>query len=54
MVVNRKTAMGVFVYQGEAYYFCDATCKEWFQNDPENYVKPRHPYGLKKSEALAL
>jgi YHS domain-containing protein len=28
-------------YDGKTYYLCSESCKEQFENDPEEYVLPR-------------
>ena len=40
MKVKRATAKHRFDYQGIEYLFCSARCRERFQADPENFLKP--------------
>jgi Cu+-exporting ATPase len=41
MKVRRETAKHRFEYNGQEYLFCGARCRERFQADPENFLKPK-------------
>jgi Cu+-exporting ATPase len=41
MKVKRETARHRFEYKGQEYLFCGARCRERFQADPENFLKPK-------------
>ncbi len=36
MIVDEKSAPAKTSYQGTAYYFCAAHCKEAFEKEPKN------------------
>lgn len=38
MDVKPETAAGKSEYQGQTYYFCSASCKQQFDQAPEQYV----------------
>ena len=38
MQVNEQQAAGTSEYQGETYYFCSASCKQQFDQDPGRYT----------------
>jgi YHS domain-containing protein len=38
MQVNEQQAAGKSEYQGETYYFCSASCKQQFDQNPERYT----------------
>ncbi len=38
MDVDPERAAGRSEYEDETYYFCSATCKERFDQDPQRYV----------------
>lgn len=37
--VRKKLTFWRAIYQGQTFYFCSDTCKEYFQKDPERYIK---------------
>ncbi len=39
MMVNEKTAKLKSDYNGQTYYFCNASCKTTFDKDPAKYTK---------------
>jgi len=39
MKVDPKKAAGQSEYQGKVYYFCSASCKKKFDENPSQYVK---------------
>jgi Cu+-exporting ATPase len=39
MDVDEKKVTQKTLYKGKVYYFCSATCKKTFDNEPEKYVK---------------
>jgi YHS domain-containing protein len=41
MMIEPASAAGTSVYKGETYYFCAVSCKQKFDADPTQYVKPR-------------
>jgi Cu+-exporting ATPase len=43
MKVKRETAKHRFEYGAREYLFCCARCRERFQADPENFLKPKQP-----------
>jgi P-type Cu+ transporter len=46
MKVKRETAKHRFEYNGQEYLFCGARCRERFQADPENFLKPKPEQAL--------
>jgi Cu+-exporting ATPase len=46
MKVKRETAKHRFEYKGQEYLFCCARCRERFQADPENFLKPKPEQAL--------
>jgi P-type Cu+ transporter len=46
MKVKRETARHRFEYKGQEYLFCGARCRERFQADPENFLKPKPKQAL--------
>jgi YHS domain-containing protein len=40
MVIDEKEAAATATYKGKTYYFCAMKCKETFEKNPDNYVKP--------------
>ena len=40
MHVDESKTDATSKYNGQTYYFCSASCKEQFEKDPEQYVKP--------------
>jgi YHS domain-containing protein len=38
MQVDEQRAAGKSEYQGETYYFCWASCKQQFDQNPERYT----------------
>jgi Cu+-exporting ATPase len=38
MNVEESKAAATAVYNGKAYYFCSAGCKETFDKDPGKYI----------------
>jgi Cu+-exporting ATPase len=55
MKVKRETAKHRFEHRGQQYLFCCARCRERFQVDPENFLKPKEsseqkPAGPKRQE----
>ena len=38
MQVNEQQAAGKSEHQGETYYFCSASCKQRFDQDPQRYT----------------
>jgi YHS domain-containing protein len=40
MEVNLETAPAKTEYEGQIYYFCSESCKEAFEEDPEQYLFP--------------
>jgi P-type Cu+ transporter len=56
MKVRRETAKHRFEYKGQEYLFCGARCRERFQADPENFLKPKPqqaPAASKRQEPAA-
>ena len=41
MVIDDKDAAGTSVYKGTTYYFCDQSCKEDFDKDPEKFLEEK-------------
>ena len=41
MEVSEPDAAGQSQYDGETYYFCSASCKERFDQNPQQYAKQR-------------
>ena len=39
MEVEEKQAHNQTQYRGKAYYFCTPRCKEFFDRDPERYLR---------------
>ncbi len=39
MMVNEKTSTLKSDYEGETYYFCNASCKKSFDANPTKYTK---------------
>ena len=39
MQVDEKNAAGQSDYQGQTYYFCSESCKEKFDQNPQQYAK---------------
>ena len=39
MQVDEETAAGRSDYEGRIYFFCSASCKEKFDEDPERHAK---------------
>jgi YHS domain-containing protein len=39
MTVDEKTAAGKSQYNGKTYYFCSASCKAKFDQNPRQYAK---------------
>lgn len=39
MQVDKKTPAGKSEYQGVTYYFCSPSCKQSFDEKPEQYVQ---------------
>ena len=40
MEIDEQSAAGRSQYQGETYYFCTQSCKDEFDQDPQQYAKP--------------
>jgi YHS domain-containing protein len=40
MKVDEAKAAGTSEYQGKTYYFCAASCKRKFDENPDKYLKP--------------
>ncbi len=40
MDLDEKKAKAKSEYQGQAYYFCTANCKRWFDKYPDRYLAP--------------
>jgi len=40
MEVEENQAYNQTHYRGRAYYFCTPRCKEFFDRDPERYLRP--------------
>jgi YHS domain-containing protein len=40
MKVDEKTAKYRSDYQGRTYYFCAQMCKEAFEENPQQYLRP--------------
>jgi YHS domain-containing protein len=40
MKVDEKTAKYRSDYQGRTYYFCAQMCKETFEENPQQYLRP--------------
>jgi Cu+-exporting ATPase len=38
MRVDEQKAAGASDYKGQTYYFCSATCKRKFDENPEKYL----------------
>ncbi|MBI4710580.1 MAG: YHS domain-containing protein [Nitrospirae bacterium] len=38
MNVDEKKAAGTSSYKGKTYYFCEKSCKEKFDKEPEKYA----------------
>lgn len=49
MEVKEEEAAGFSLYKGKKYYFCSKNCKEKFDENPEEYVKPEE---RKKEQVL--
>jgi YHS domain-containing protein len=47
MEVSYKTAIEEFKYKGRTYYFCAGICREKFEADPEQYLRPHRQHGLR-------
>lgn len=39
MTVDTETAQHKSEYKGQTYYFCSASCKREFDQDPESYLR---------------
>jgi YHS domain-containing protein len=39
MDVNEKNAPAKSEYDGKTYYFCSPTCREAFEDDPEEFIE---------------
>ena len=39
MNVNEQNAAGKSDYQGKTFYFCSSSCKQRFDENPQNYAK---------------
>jgi len=39
MEIDEQSAAGRSQYQGETYYFCTESCKNEFDQDPQQYIK---------------
>jgi YHS domain-containing protein len=39
MDVNEQNAAGKSQYQGQTFYFCSASCKTKFDQNPQQYAK---------------
>ena len=48
MEVSRMTAIDECVYRGKTYYFCDRTCREAFEAEPEKYILQHRQHGIKQ------
>lgn len=53
MQVNERTAAGRSEYQGWTYYFCSASCKQKFDQDPERYARQSQEAQGSAARALA-
>ena len=42
MTIDPSHAAGQLEYRGTTYYFCNPSCRERFQADPERYLEPDH------------
>lgn len=40
MEIDEQSAAGRSQYEGETYYFCTQSCKDEFDRNPQQYVKP--------------
>jgi YHS domain-containing protein len=40
MQVEESKAAATANYQGKTYYFCAASCKKSFEQNPEKYLSP--------------
>lgn len=38
MQIDEKQAAGSSQYQGQTYYFCSASCKQKFDQNPQQYA----------------
>jgi Cu+-exporting ATPase len=59
MKVKHETARHRFEYRGRQYLFCCARCRERFEADPENFLKPKEsseqkPAGPKRQEPAVI
>jgi len=53
MEVDEKQAQHQAKFQGESYYFCTTRCKEFFEHDPERYLKASEE-DLRDSRKVAI
>jgi YHS domain-containing protein len=49
MELSRKTAFDELTYHGKTFYFCAASCREEFEAQPDQYLRPHRQHGLRKS-----
>lgn len=47
METSRMAAVEEFVYHGKTYYFCAPTCRQAFEVDPEQYIRPHRQHGVR-------
>jgi Cu+-exporting ATPase len=38
MEIDEKDAPAKSVYNGQTFYFCNESCKQKFEEDPEKYI----------------
>jgi YHS domain-containing protein len=38
MEIDEKSASFKSVYNGQTFYFCNKSCKQKFEEDPEQYI----------------
>ena len=43
MKVTRETAKHRLIYRGQEYFFCSARCRERFETEPEEFLRPKQP-----------
>ncbi len=49
MEISRQTAFDEFVYEGKTYYFCAPSCRQTFEDNPEQYIRLHRQHGYRSS-----
>lgn len=49
MTISRQTAFDELVYDGKTYYFCAPTCRQTFEDNPEQYIRSHRQHGIRSS-----